>query len=80
MTVVPFSEPLDGVMVIELEAEVNTLPRESSTLTTTAGEIEVVAVTLLGWTVKASLFASPAEMIKEPLLALVRPVALAVNE
>ena len=43
------------------------------------GSNEAAAVTLVGWTVNTSLFAVPAVTLKDVLVALVRPVALAVS-
>src|SRR5579863_8797747 len=80
---VPPSVPLDGfvpiAMVIEFVAVVTTLPRESSTLTVTAGEIALPAVTFVGWTVNASLFAAPAVTLKAVLVAPVKVAALAAR-
>src|SRR4029077_10914474 len=73
--------PLDGFVpmatVIELLAEVTTLPRASSMLTATAGEIEFPGITLLGCTVNAILDAAPAVTLNPVLVAPVRPPALA---
>jgi hypothetical protein len=56
-----------------------TLPPASSTLTAGEGVIEAPAAVVLGWTVKATLAAVPAETVIEVLVADVSPVAAAVN-
>ena len=70
---VPASVPLDGFVtiatVIVFVAVVTRLPSASSTLTATAGVIELPAVTLVGCTVNTSLFAVPAVTLKDPLVA-----------
>jgi hypothetical protein len=81
---VPPRIPLDGfvpiAIVIELVAELTGLPAASSTVTLTAGVIELPAVTLLGCTVNASFAGTPSAMLLNVLLIIVvNPVALAVN-
>src|SRR5271169_1730688 len=80
---VPPSVPPDGFVpmatVIVFVAAGTTLPRESSTLTVTAGEIELPAVTLVGCTENTSLFGFPAVTLKGELVAPVRADALAFN-
>src|SRR5208337_3289894 len=80
---VPESVPADGFVpiatVMELVAMVTTLPRESSMLTITAGEIGLPGMTLVGGPVKASLEAAPADTLKAELVAPVKLVALAVR-
>jgi hypothetical protein len=80
---VPASVPPDGfvpiAMVIELLADVTVFPNESSTVTVTDGVIELPAVTLVGCTENASLFAAPGVTLNVELVAAVKPVAPAVN-
>ena len=60
-------------------AVVTVLPKESCTVTCTAGEMDAPAVVLLGCTVKASWEAAPTAMLKVPLVAPVSPVAEATR-
>ena len=55
------------------------LPNPSCAVTCTAGVIPTPAVTLEGWTVKASRVATPAVMSKGALGTPVRPAALAAS-
>src|ERR1041384_5224855 len=81
--VVPDSVPQAGLpvraSVIPFVAVVTVLPDSSCTATTTAGAIAAPAVTLLGWTVKASMLAVPVDTLKALLVAPASPVAAAVS-
>src|SRR5580692_1729924 len=83
--IVPASVPLDGfvpmAIVTWFVAPLTRLPVESSTDTWTAGDIELPAATLPGWTVNASFAGGPTEtmMLKAALIAGVSPAALAVS-
>src|ERR1700674_724561 len=65
--------------VTALVAVVTTFPCASSMLTCTDGVIDAAAATLLGDTVNANCVAAPAVTLNAPLVAPVRPVALAVK-
>jgi hypothetical protein len=65
--------------VIELVAEVTTLPAASSTLTVTAGVMTLPPATFVGWTPKANLLGVPAVTLKAELTALVRPADVAIK-
>ena len=81
--VVPESVPLDGFVpmatVIMLVAVVTVLPWASSTVTCNEGAMDAPAVELVGWTLKASLFAAPAVMLNALLVEPVSPEALAAS-
>src|SRR5213082_3033137 len=80
---VPARVPLAGLVPIATEmlvvAVVTVLPWASSTATRTAGVFTAPAPALLGCTVKTSFAADPAIMLNALLVALVRPVAVAVS-
>src|SRR5437764_19709 len=81
--VVPERVPLAGLVpiarVMLVVAVITVLPWASWTATCIAGVIAPPAAVLLGCTVKASFAAAPAPMLNALLVALVRPVAVAVN-
>src|SRR5437016_4643898 len=81
--VVPARVPLAGLVpiasVMLVVAVVTVLPWASWTATCTAGVIAAPAAVLLGCTVKASYAGAPAPMVNALLVAVVRPVAVAVN-
>src|SRR5437870_5120474 len=81
--VVPARVPLPGLVPIAsvmLVVAVGTvLPWASWTGTCTAGVFLAPAAALLGGTVKTSFAAAPALMLNALLVALVRPVAVAVS-
>jgi len=79
---VPLSVPDEGFVPIARVSgaeEFTRLPFASRTSTFTAGEIAAPAVVLEGWTLNASLFADPAETLKELLVSPVRPVLDALS-
>jgi hypothetical protein len=80
---VPESVPVPGLVpiaiVIAFVAVVTTFPDPSSTLTCTAGVIEVFIATLEGCTVKANLAGTGAVTLNALLVALVNPVAPAIS-
>jgi hypothetical protein len=80
---VPLKVPEEGFVsiasVTDAEEEVTRLPFASRTSTLTAGVIAEPAVVFEGWTLKATLFAAPAEMLKELLVSPVNPLADAVR-
>src|SRR5438309_703741 len=69
--------PIASVMLVV--AVVTVLPWASWTATCTAGVIAAPAAALLGCTVKTTFAAAPTLMLNALLVALVRPVAAAVN-
>src|SRR6266566_3072740 len=81
--VVPARVPLAGLVpiasVMLVVAVVTVLPWASWTVTCTAGVIAAPAAALLGCTVKTSFAAAPTLMLNALLVALVRPVAVAVS-
>src|SRR5213076_2406628 len=83
IVVVPARVPLAGLVpiatVMLVVAVVTVLPWASWTATCTAGVIAAPAAAVLGCTVKTSFAASPALMLNALLVALVRPVAVAVS-
>src|SRR5438034_1104418 len=80
---VPARVPLAGLVpiasVMLVVAVVTVLPWASWTATCTAGVIAAPAAALLGCTVKTTFAAAPTLMLNALLVALVRPVAAAVN-
>src|SRR5438128_5910455 len=80
---VPARVPLAGLVpiasVMLVVARVTVLPWASWTVTCTAGVIAAPAAALLGCTVKTTFAAAPTLMLNALLVALVRPVAAAVN-
>jgi hypothetical protein len=79
---VPLSVPDAGFVPIATVTdaeEFTRLPFESLTSTLTAGEIDAPEAVFEGWTLKASLFADPAVMLKELLVSPVNPLAAAVR-
>ncbi len=80
---VPLKVPDAGFVpiarVTDAEEEVTRLPFESRTSTLTAGVIDAPEAVFEGWTLKATLFAVPAVMLKELLVAPVRPALEAVR-
>src|SRR5450631_3243631 len=80
---VPLSVPLDGfvpmAIVIAFVAVVTTLPCASSTVTVTAGVIELPAATFVGCCVNTSFAAAPGVTLNALLVAVVRLVADAVS-
>src|SRR6266480_4863155 len=81
--VVPARVPLAGLVpmatVMLVVAVVTVLPWASWTVTCTAGVIAAPAAVLLGCTAKTSFAAAPALMLNALLVALVRPVAVAIS-
>jgi hypothetical protein len=71
-------DPLPSDMATSADEVVTTRPDASSTLTTTAGEIVVPWVPLVGCVVKASLLATPVILNVAPV-TLVRPELAAVK-
>ena len=80
---VPLRVPEEGFVpiatVTDAEEEVTTLPFASRISTFTAGVIVPPLVVFKGWTLKATLLADPAEMLKELLVSPVRPVLDALS-
>jgi hypothetical protein len=77
---VPLNAPGELIVILTLELSVvTTLPFASCTCTVTAGEIAEPALVVLGCTLKASLLAAPAVMLKPLLVAPVNPVLLAAS-
>src|SRR5438128_10771679 len=81
--VVPARVPLAGLVpiatVMLVVAVVTGLPWGSWTVTCTAGVFAAPAAALLGCTVKTTFAAAPTPMLTALLVALVRPVAVAVS-
>src|SRR5437773_1974641 len=81
--VVPARVPLAGLVpiasVMLVVAVVTVFPWASWTVTRTAGVFAAPAAALLGCTVKTRFAAAPALMLNALLVALVRPVAVAVS-
>src|SRR5438477_282257 len=69
--------PIASVMLVV--AVITVLPWASWTATCTAGVFAAPATALLGCTVKKRFAADPAVMLNAVLVALVRPVAVAVS-
>src|SRR5258706_352341 len=81
--VVPESVPPPGfatmAMVTLADDPVTVLPKLSWTVTWTAGAIEVPAAALVGWTMKASLFAAAGVMLNAAEVAAVSPPEVATR-
>ena len=79
---VPLKVPEEGFVPIARVTEAVEFTRllfASRISTLTSGVIAEPEAVFEGWTLKASLFAAPAEMLKELLVSPVRPLAEAVS-
>jgi hypothetical protein len=72
--------PVARVSAIGADEAATTLPPESSTLTTTAGENAAPDPTVEGCVVNTSLFAAPTVTLNVLLVADVNPLLAAFNE
>ncbi len=82
--VVPLSVPLPGLLpsasVTKSVNPVATFPRASSARTFTAGLIWWLATVVLGCVPKTSCVVTPAVILKPLLVAVLRPVPVAVSQ